>query len=139
MKPTSFIFFTGIIVSSLCVAEKNPELRVIEDKRVVTAIGEMPVVSYADVLEKATPSVVAVYSSQIIQSSYYQRAPQGIQDLFRQWGRPLPNTELDQKERLERVGVGSGVIISEDGYIVTNHHVVQVHHGKAADEIRVRL
>ena len=139
MKPTSFIFFTGIIVSSLCAAEKNPELRVIEDKRVVTAIGEVPVVSYADVLEKATPSVVAVYSSQIIQSSYYQRAPQGIQDLFRQWGRPLPDTELDQKERLERVGVGSGVIISEDGYIVTNHHVVQVHHGKAADEIRVRL
>ena len=139
MKPTSFIFFTGIIVSSLCAAEKNPELRVIEDKRVVTAIGEVPVVSYADVLEKATPSVVAVYSSQIIQSSYYQRAPQGIQDLFRQWGRPLPGTEPDQTERLERVGVGSGVIISEDGYIVTNHHVVQVHHGKAADEIRVRL
>ena len=139
MKPTSFIFFSGIIVSSLCAAEKNPELRVIEDTRVVTAIGEVPVVSYADVLEKATPSVVAVYSSQIIQSSYYQRAPQGIQDLFRQWGRPLPGTEPDQKERLERVGVGSGVIISEDGYIVTNHHVVQVHHGKAADEIRVRL
>ena len=139
MRLTFFIFFSGIIISSLLAAEKNPELRVIEDTRLVTAIGEVPVVSYADVLEKATPSVVAVYSSQIIQSSYYQRAPQGIQDLFRQWGRPLPDTELDQKERLERVGVGSGVIISEDGYIVTNHHVVQVHHGKAADEIRVRL
>ena len=139
MRLTFFIFFSGIIISSLLAAEKNPELRVIEDTRLVTAIGEVPVVSYADVLEKATPSVVAVYSSQIIQSSYYQRAPQGIQDLFRQWGRPLPGTEPDQKERLERVGVGSGVIISEDGYIVTNHHVVQVHHGKAADEIRVRL
>ena len=139
MRLTFFIFFSGIIISSLLAAEKNPELRVIEDTRLVTAIGEVPVVSYADVLEKATPSVVAVYSSQIIQSSYYQRAPQGIQDLFRQWGRPLPGTEPDQTERLERVGVGSGVIISEDGYIVTNHHVVQVQHGKAADEIRVRL
>ncbi len=135
MKSTSFLFFSSIAVSSLFAAEKNPELRVITDSRAVTATAEMPVVSYADVLEKATPSVVAVYSSQIVQSSYYQRAPQGIQDLFRQWGRPLP----EQKERLERVGVGSGVIISEDGYIVTNHHVVQVQRGKAADEIRVRL
>lgn len=139
MKSTSFLLFSGILVASLIAAEKKPKLRVIEDSRAVSAIGEVPVVSYADVLEKATPSVVAVYSSQIIQSSYYQRAPQGIQDLFRQWGRPLPGTEPDQKERLERVGVGSGVIISEDGYIVTNHHVVQVQHGKAADEIRVRL
>ena len=139
MKPTSFLFFSGILISSLIATEKNPELRVIEDARAVTAVGELPVVSYADVLEKATPSVVAVYSSQIVQSSYYQRAPQGIQDLFRQWGRPLPDTDPEQKERLERVGVGSGVIISEDGYIVTNHHVIQVEHGKAADEIRVRL
>ncbi len=139
MKPTSFLFFSGIIVSSLIAAEKNPELRVVEDSRAVTAIGEVSVVSYADVLEQATPSVVAVYTSRIVGPSYYQRAPQGIQDLFRQWGRPLPQTEPDQQERLERVGVGSGVIISEDGYIVTNHHVVQVQRGQAADEIRVRL
>ena len=137
MKPTSFLFFSGIMVSSLIAAEKNPELRIVEDSRAVASIGEVPVVSYADVLEKATPSVVAVYTSRIVGPSYYERAPQGIQDLFRQFGRPLP--EADQKERLERVGVGSGVIISEDGYIVTNHHVVQVQRGQAADEIRVRL
>ena len=125
------------MVSSLIAAEKNPELRIVEDSRAVASIGEVPVVSYADVLEKATPSVVAVYTSRIVGPSYYERAPQGIQDLFRQFGRPLP--EADQKERLERVGVGSGVIISEDGYIVTNHHVVQVQRGQAADEIRVRL
>lgn len=139
MKSISFLFFSGILVSSLIASGKNPELRVLEDSRAVTSIGEVPVVSYADVLEKATPSVVAVYSSQIVQSSYYQRAPQGIQDLFRQWGRPLPDSDPGQKERLERVGVGSGVIISEDGYIVTNHHVIQVQRGKAADEIRVQL
>ena len=129
------------MVTSLFAAEKNPELRVIEDSRAVVSIGEVPVVSYADVLEQATPSVVAVYTSRIVGPSYYERAPQGIQDLFRQFGRPTPQAEpdhKDQKERLERVGVGSGVIISEDGYIVTNHHVVQVQRGQAADEIRVR-
>jgi len=139
MKSAFFLLFSGILVASLVAAEKNPKLQVIEDSRAVSAIGEVPVVSYAGVLGKATPSVVAVYSSQIIQSSYYQCAPQGIQDLFRQWGRPLTGAEPDQTERLERVGVGSGVIISEDGYIVTNHHVVQVQDGRAADEIRVRL
>lgn len=136
MKLTSLFFFSGILAWSLIAAEKNPELRILEDSRAVTAIAELPVVSYAGVLGKATPSVVAVYSSQIIQSSYYQHAPRGIQDLLRQWG---ADPDPDPKERLERVGVGSGVIISEDGYIVTNRHVIQVQRGKAADEIRVRL
>jgi serine protease Do/serine protease DegQ len=139
MKSISFLFFSGIMVSSLFAAEKNPELRIVEDSRAVAAVKDVPVVSYADVLEKATPSVVAVYTSRIVAPSYYHRAPQGIQDLLRQFGRPLPQTDPGQKERLERVGVGSGVIISEDGYIVTNHHVVQVQRGQAADEIRVRL
>jgi|SaaInlStandDraft_1057018.scaffolds.fasta_scaffold01266_2 serine protease Do len=139
MKSKSFLLFSGILVASSIAAAPLQKLRVIEDSRAVSAIGEVPVVSYADVLDRATPSVVAVYSSQVIQPSYYQSAPQGIQDLFRQWGRPLPGTEADRKERLERVGVGSGVIISQDGYIVTNHHVIQLQHGKAADEIRVRL
>lgn len=139
MKPTSFLFFSGIIVTSLFAADKNLELRIVEDSRAVTAIRDVRVVSYADVLEQATPSVVAVYISQIVAPAYYERAPQGIQDLFRQWGRPLPQAEPDQTKRLERVGAGSGVIISEDGYIVTNHHVVQLSSGKVADEIRVRL
>jgi len=127
------------MASSLCAAQKNPELRVVEDSRPVASIGEVPVVSYADVLEKATPSVVAVYTSRLVQS-YYQRAPQGLQDLFRQFGHPMPEPQEDGgKERMEQVGVGSGVILSEDGYIVTNYHVLQVRRGQVADEIRVRL
>ena len=55
MKSTSFLLFSGILVASLIAAEKKPKLRVIEDSRAVSAIGEVPVVSYADVLEKATP------------------------------------------------------------------------------------
>lgn len=127
------------MMTALFGANKNVELQINEDVRAITSIRDMPVVSYADVLEKATPSVVAVYSSRIVAPSYRQRAPQSIQDLFRQFGHPFPEAEPEQKERLERVGVGSGVIVSTDGYIVTNHHVVQVKRGQAADEIRVRL
>lgn len=141
MKNTSLLFFSSLIVSSLVAANKNPVLRIHQDPRAVATVKEVPLVSYADVLAEATPSVVAVYTSRIVQPSYYQRAPQGMQELFRYFGRPVPKSSVDvePQERLQQVGVGSGVIISEDGYIVTNHHVVQVQRGRAADEIRVRL
>jgi serine protease Do/serine protease DegQ len=141
MKNTSLLFFSSLIVSSLVAANKNPVLRIHQDPRAVATVKEVPLVSYADVLAEATPSVVAVYTSRIVQPSYYQRAPEGMQELFRYFGRPVPKSSVDvePQERLQQVGVGSGVIISEDGYIVTNHHVVQVQRGRAADEIRVRL
>lgn len=141
MKNTSLLFFSSLIVSSLFAANKNPVLRIHQDPRSVAAVKEVPLVSYADVLAEATPSVVAVYTSRIVQPSYYQRAPEGMQELFRYFGRPVPESSVgvEPQERLQQVGVGSGVIISEDGYIVTNHHVVQVQRGRAADEIRVRL
>ena len=46
-------------------------------------------VSYADVLDQATPSVVAVYTSkyQRVQST---RMPNGIPEIFRQFGFPVP-------------------------------------------------
>ena len=141
MKNTSLLFFSSLIVSSLVAANKNLVLRIHQDPLAVAAVKEVPLVSYADVLAEATPSVVAVYTSRIVQPSYYQRAPQGMQELFRYFGRPVPkySVDVEPQERLQQVGVGSGVIISEDGYIVTNHHVVQVQRGRAADEIRVRL
>ena len=50
----------------------------------------------------------------------------------------MPEEGLN-RERKERLGVGSGVIISADGYIVTNYHVVQGMRGREVDEILVRL
>ena len=124
---------------ALLGAPSKPALQITEDLRAINAVAEMPVVSYADILDKATPSVVAVYSSRIVAPTYRQRTPRGIQDLLRQFGYSFPPSEPEPQERLERVGVGSGVIVSSDGYIVTNHHVVQVQRGQTADEIRVRL
>ena len=45
--------------------------------------------SYADVLEKATSSVVSVYTSKY-ESVYSNRMPNGIPELFRQFGFPMP-------------------------------------------------
>lgn len=94
MKNTSLLFFSSLIVSSLFAANKNPVLRIHQDSRAVAAVKEVPLVSYADVLAEATPSVVAVYTSRIVQPSYYQRAPEGMQELFRYFGRPVPESSV---------------------------------------------
>ena len=84
--------------------------------------GKAPVLtSYADVLADVRPAVVSVFSSKVVR----QRVPEFYRQLF---GQNLP----DREQTLS--GLGSGVIISSDGYILTNNHVVE-----EADELKVAL
>ena len=140
MKLVNLFVCTCLMTVALFAADKKVELKILEDARSITEIEDTPRVSYADVLNRATPSVVAVYTSRIVRPSYYRRTPFGLEELLRRFGQTLPQQSVpEDEERLERVGVGSGVIISEDGYIITNNHVIQVQRGQTADEIRVRL
>ena len=86
----------------------------------------------ADVAERVTPSVVNIFTSKSIRPEMAGRMPFSEDPFFRFFFGPRMN-QRRIPERKQR-SLGSGVIISQDGYLMTNHHVV-----KGADEIRVAL
>jgi Do/DeqQ family serine protease len=82
--------------------------------------------SYHEAVRRATPSVVNIFTSKEVQTP---RHPLLNDPVFRRFfGDQLP----DETQRAS--SLGSGVIVSPGGYILTNHHVVE-----AADEIEVAL
>lgn len=79
--------------------------------------------------ENSIHAVVHIKSTQEAKTRVVQQAPD-IFDFFFGDGRG----QQRQYQTQPRVGFGSGVIISKDGYIVTNNHVIE-----GADEISVKL
>ena len=88
--------------------------------------GGVPATSYRAAAKKAMPAVVNIYTSKQVRT---QRNPLESDPVFRRFfGDQLPQ----QTQRVSNLG--SGVIVTSEGYILTNHHVVA-----AADEIEVLL
>jgi serine protease DegS len=82
-------------------------------------------VSYADAVRQAAPAVVNIYTRKKLKR---RRHPLFDDPLFRHF---FNNSNLPQQERMQSA-LGSGVIIKEEGYILTNNHVID-----GADEIVV--
>jgi serine protease Do/serine protease DegQ len=82
------------------------------------------IASYADIVEPVEKEVVSINSSRTVHERV-QANP-----LLKQFFGDVPDQDRESKE----MGLGSGVIVSPDGYILTNNHVVA-----DADELTVEL
>lgn len=88
--------------------------------------GNMPI-SYADAVQRATPSVVNIYTRTVVQRKTHPLFNDPVLRHF------LNQGNQQRQQRLQQ-SLGSGVIVDARGYILTNHHVIA-----GADQILVSL
>ena len=95
---------------------------------VSSAYGQLP--DFADLVEEVAPAVVKINTvtknrKQQTQQNMQGQLPEIFRELLEQRNRPQPPARQARS-------MGSGFVISEDGYLLTNHHVID-----QADEIQV--
>ena len=134
MRKLNFLFWpvlSGVLVAVLLLQMFpeliNPSSPKIEIRETTYSQRSSGPASYADAVEGAAPAVVNIYTRTVVRQQVH---PLFNDPFFRNF---FDSESIPQRERIQS-SLGSGVILSDQGYIVTNNHVI-----KNADSIVVAL
>jgi serine protease Do len=114
---------------------KPAPIKLVVDERPVTRDVKLGT-SFSPVVKKVAPSVVKVTTSTKVKQASMQDFPGFDNPFFRRFfGEEFEQRAPRRQQSMPRqIGQGSGVIVTKDGYILTNNHVVD-----EADEVKVAL
>jgi serine protease Do len=122
---TSFLGLRAATVGKLASGRVAPTIRIAARSEASTGHG------YSAVVKRVLPAVVNISSIKIVKEA---PQPQGVDPFFREFfGNDFAQRFHVPPERSEKA-LGSGVIVSPEGYILTNNHVVN-----GAEEVTVTL